>query len=145
MNNSTPQQYSTVCPFIMVDDVEKQIDFLHLVFDGEVKGSLKNADGISVHGEVILGTSVIMLGRSSAELQSQPSMNYVYVNDANLVYEKALRHGATSLYAPDDKFYGIREAGFRDLHNNTWFIGQHLKDVSVEDIEKVFAGKKTVD
>jgi len=47
MDNSTPQQYSTVCPFIMVDDIEKQIDFLHLVFGAEVKGNLKNSEGIS--------------------------------------------------------------------------------------------------
>lgn len=120
MNNSTPQSYSTVCPFIMVDNVEKQMDFLHIVFSAEIKGNLKNAEGISVHGEVTIGSCVIMLGKGSADLQSQPSMNYVYVNDANSVYEKALQPGVTSMYAPDDKFYRIREAGFRDLHNNTW-------------------------
>ena len=143
MNSSTPEHYSTICPFIMVDNVENQIEFLQTVFGAEIKGSLKNAEGISVHGEVIIGSSVIMLGKGSAELQSQPSMNYVYVNDADAVYEKALQQGATSMYEPDDKFYGIREAGFRDLHNNTWFIAQYLKEVSVEEIEKAFAGKKS--
>ena len=56
MNNSTPQSYSTVCPFIMVDNVEKQMDFLHIVFSAEIKGNLKNAEGISVHGEVTIGS-----------------------------------------------------------------------------------------
>src|SRR5215203_427049 len=141
MTNPAPQDYATICPFIMVDDIDRQIDFLQAVFDAGVKGNLKNAEGLSVHAELIIGNSVIMLGRGSSELPSQPSMNYVYVAEANTVYKKALELGAVSLYEPDDKFYGIREAGFKDFHNNTWFIAQYLREVSVEEIEKTFAEK----
>ena len=141
MDGPAPQDYGTISPFIMVDDIDRQIDFLQAVFNAEVKGNLKNAEGLSVHAEVIIGNSVIMLGRGSSSLPSQPSMNYVFVADANSVYKKALASGAVSIYEPDDKFYGIREAGFKDFHNNTWFIAQYLKEVSVEEIEKTFAEK----
>ena len=141
MNNPAPQDYHSICPFIMVDDIDRQIDFLQSVFSAEVKGNLKNAEGVSVHAEVIIGNSIIMLGRGSSGLPAQPSMNYVYVTEVNTVYKKALELGAVSLYEPDDKFYGIREAGFKDLHNNTWFIAQYLKEVSAEEIEKTFAEK----
>ena len=141
MDSPAPQDYGTISPFIMVDDIDRQIDFLQAVFNAEVKGNLKNAEGLSVHAEVIIGNSVIMLGRGSSSLPSQPSMNYVFVADANSVYKKALELGAVSIYEPDDKFYGIREAGFKDFNNNTWFIAQYLKEVSVEEIEKTFAEK----
>ena len=141
MDSPAPQDYGTISPFIIVDDIDRQIDFLQAVFNAEVKGNLKNAKGLSVHAEVIIGNSVIMLGRGSDSLPSQPSMNYVFVADATSVYKKALELGAVSIYEPDDKFYGIREAGFKDFHNNTWFIAQYLKEVSVEEIEKTFAEK----
>ena len=141
MNNPAPQGYNTVSPFIMVDDIDRQIDFLQTVFGAEIKGKLNNAEAVPVHAELIIGNSVIMLGKASTTLASQPSMNYVYVTDANLVYKKALELGAVSIYEPDDKFYGIREAGFRDILNNTWFIAQYLEEVSVEEIERVFAEK----
>lgn len=141
MDSPAPQDYGTISPFIMVDDIDRQIDFLQAVFNAEVKGNLKNAEGLSVHAEVIIGNSVIMLGRGSSSLPSQPSMNYVFVADATSVYKKALELGAVSIYEPDDKFYGIREAGFKDFHNNTWFIAQYLKEVSVKEIEKTFAEK----
>ena len=142
MENQAPQGYGTICPFIVVDNVERQVAFLQAAFDANIKGVLKNADGMSVHAEIIIGNSVIMLGKGSDALASQPSMNYIYVTDADSVYKKALEFGAVSVYEPDDKFYGIREAGFKDLSNNTWFIAQHLKDVSAEEIEKVFAERK---
>jgi len=141
MDSPAPQDYGTISPFIMVDDIDRQIDFLQAVFNAEVKGNLKNAEGLSVHAEVIIGNSIIMLGRGSSSLPSQPSMNYVFVADATSVYKKALELGAVSIYEPDDKFYGIREAGFKDFHNNTWFIAQYLKEVSVKEIEKTFAEK----
>jgi len=141
MDSPAPQDYGTISPFIMVDDIDRQIDLLQAVFNAEVKGNLKNAEGLSVHAEVTIGNSVIMLGRGSSSLPSQPSMNYVFVADATSVYKKALELGAVSIYEPDDKFYGIREAGFKDFHNNTWFIAQYLKEVSVKEIEKTFAEK----
>jgi PhnB protein len=138
----TPQNYSTVCPYLMVDSIELQMDFLKSAFDGIVKEALKNAEGIIMHGEVIIGDTVIMMGRGSAEFPSQASMNYVFVSDVNKVYKTAIELGAISMFEPTDRFYGIREGGFKDMHSNTWFIAQPFKVVSVEDMEKGFADKK---
>lgn len=141
-DNPAPNHYSTVCPYLNVDNIEKQMEFLHQVFDAEVKETLKNEEGMVLHGEVVMGNVVIMLGKGSAGLPVQPSMNYVYVSDADLVFKKAMDQGAISLYPPDDKFYGLREAGFRDMHDNTWFIAQYLRAVSAEEMEQGLAGKK---
>lgn len=138
----TPENYNTVCPYLMVDSIEKQIEFLQTVFGADMKENLKNADGVTMHGEVKVGDTVIMMGRGSAGFPSQPSMNYVFVNDADLTYNKAMELGSTSVSEPTDQFYGIRDGGFKDLHGNTWFVAQHLKDVSVEEMEKGFAYKK---
>ncbi len=138
----TPENYNTVCPYLMVDSIEKQIEFLRTVFGADIKENLKNADGVTMHGEVKIGDTVIMMGRGSAGFPSQPSMNYVFVSDADLIYNKAMELGSTPVSEPTDQFYGIRDGGFKDFYGNTWFIAQHLKEVSVEDMEKGFADKK---
>jgi len=112
IESSTPKNYSTVCPYLMVDSIEKQMDFLQNVFNADIKENLKNADGISMHGEVVIGNAVIMLGRGSAGFPSQPSMNYIYVTDADGVYKKALELGAASIYAPDDKILWHKRGRF---------------------------------
>ncbi|MFN0274993.1 MAG: VOC family protein [Chitinophagales bacterium] len=140
--NSTPENYSTVCPFLMVEDIEKQMDFLTNVFNGTVKENLKTPDGITQHGEVRVGDTVIMMGRGSKDFPSQPSMNYMYVSNVDETYKKALLNGATKVMEPADRFYGVRECGVKDFHGNTWWIAQHIKNVSVEEMEKGMAEAK---
>lgn len=141
-DNPNPNHFGAVCPYLNVDNIDKQMEFLHHVFNAEVKETLKNSDGIVLHGELVIGNVVIMLGKGSSGFPAQPSINYIYVRDADLVYNKAMEHGATPIYPPDDKFYGLREAGFKNMHDNTWFIAQHIKDVTAEEMEKGFADKK---
>jgi PhnB protein len=142
MSSPAPANYSTVCPYLIVESVEKQIAFLHEVFNAEIKESLKNGEGIIMHGEVKIGDTVIMMGRGSVGFSPHPAMNYVYVQDVNLTYHKAIKTGAESIYEPADRFYGVLEAGFKDIHGNTWYVAQHVKEVSTENMEKSFANRK---
>ncbi len=138
----TPENYSTVCPYLMVDSIEKQMEFLQKVFNAGIKEDLKNSEGITMHGEVKIDGIVIMMGRGSKDFPSQASMNYVYVKNADETYKKALELGSISIYEPIDRFYGLRECAFKDMHQNTWFVAQHLKSVSEEDLQKGFADTK---
>ncbi len=113
------------------------------VFNAVITENLKNSDGIVMHGEVKIGDILIMMGRGSEKFSTAKGMNYVYVNNADEVYNKAIELGAISIAPPSDKFYGLREGGFKDPHNNIWFIAQFIKDVSAEDMEKGFADKKS--
>jgi len=63
MSSPAPNGYSTICPYLIVESVEQQIAFLHNVFGAEIKESLKNEEGIIMHGEVKIGDTVIMMGR----------------------------------------------------------------------------------
>ncbi|HSF14553.1 MAG TPA: VOC family protein [Vicinamibacteria bacterium] len=60
-----------------------------------------------------------------------PAFLYVYVDDADGTYERAIQAGATSLEEPSDVPYGDRRAMVRDAWGNTWQIAAHLTPVSV--------------
>lgn len=47
-----------------------------------------------------------------------PSAIYLYVNDTDTTYRRALQAGATSLMEPADQFYGDRNAGVKDPVGN---------------------------
>jgi uncharacterized glyoxalase superfamily protein PhnB len=70
------------------------------------------------------------LGEAHAEFQPMPTSLYLYVEDADALYKRALRAGATSLYEPADQPYGDRNGGIRDPFGNEWYIGTHIKDVT---------------
>lgn len=50
---------------------------------------------------------------------------YVYVPDVDAVYARALRLGAKSIAAPEDKPYQERQAGFMDAGGNTWWVSTY--------------------
>jgi len=135
-NNPAPEGYPTVVPYLLVNSVEKEIEFLKFVFHAEHLEELKQPDGNIMHSEVRIGTSVIMLGRAKDNFPSRESMNYVYVENADEVYVRALKYGATSIMEPGDRFYGNREGGFTDPSGNQWWIAQILEVVPKEEMEK---------
>jgi PhnB protein len=138
-NNIAPKGYNTVCPYLTVESVESQIDFLQSVFNATVKEKLKSQDGIIQHGEVQIGDTVIMIGKGNKEFPAGVGTNYVYVKDVDETYYTALQNGSTLILEPADRFYGVRECGFKDPQGNIWWVAQFLKDVSVEEMEKGFA------
>jgi len=137
--SKTPTGYSKVCPYLLVDDISREIEFLQNVFDAAIKEELKTPDGVIQHGEVTIGEVVLMLGVGSEQLAKQPGMNYVFVQNADETFNKAMQNKAINIEAPTDRFYGIREAGFKDPDGNTWWIGHPIEEVSKEDMEKAFA------
>lgn len=129
-------EYNAVCPYLLIKDIDAQIDFLVKVFEASIREQLKMPDGKTQHGEVKIGDTVIMLGRLGNGNPSRPSANYVFVEDADDTFKSALLNGATEISKPDDKFYGIREAGVTDLEGNIWWIGQHIKDVTAKEMQE---------
>ena len=58
----TPPEYSTVCPYLLVDDIEKQVSFLQKVFGAPLKEEEFDEDDRLMHAEVVIGEVVIMMG-----------------------------------------------------------------------------------
>jgi PhnB protein len=50
---------------------------------------------------------------------------YVYVEDVDAVYGRAMQHGAKSIAPPEDKPYNERQAGFIDSGGNTWWVSTY--------------------
>jgi len=131
-----PEQYSSVCPYLVVESVEQQLNFLKVVFNAEISEQLKSSDGSVQHGEACVGDTVIMMGKARPEWPISYGANYVFVDNVDDVYQLALRHGASSLIEPADRYYGYREGGIKDLQGNTWWIAQVLEKLSEEEMQK---------
>lgn len=106
-------------PRLVVDDVAGQVTFLRDVFGGV--GEI-DPDGPA---EVRIGDSVIMVS-SNAERELHPGFLYVYVDDADEVFERAVGAGATTMEAPLDTPYGDRRAMVRDPFGNIFQIAHEI-------------------
>jgi len=105
--------YHSVTARVVVSDVVAQVEFLRLVFD---------ATGEVVPGrpaEIGIGDSLVMV-TSATERDLFPAFLYVYVDDADHTYQRALAAGAVTLEEPLDTPYGDRRAMVRDPFGNVW-------------------------
>ncbi len=77
-----------------------------------------------------------MLGKAHDEWKSRPGNFYVYVEDCDAIYEKALAAGATSISKPETQFYGDRHGGVTDSQGNNWWVATHVEDISPDDMKR---------
>ncbi len=113
-----PDGWHTVTPRIVVDQPESLVDFIKTVFGAT--GTYQP----DRPAELRIGESVLMVSGASARAV-MPAFLYVYVEDTDATYRRALEAGATSIEDPRETHYGDRRAMIRDAWGNTWQIATH--------------------
>jgi PhnB protein len=115
MTVKLPEGWHTLTPRIFAKDAQGLVGFLKRVFD---------ATGVfqpERPAEILIGDSLIMI--SGTEVRDpMPACLYVYVEDADATYRRAIEAGATSLEDPRDVPYGDRRAMVKDSWDNIWQI-----------------------
>ena len=117
--------FGTVTPYLMVRQVDPIVDFLRQAFGA--KETFRTTGGAGgIHCEVRIGDSMVMIGGDApGGVEPKPSALFLYVEDVDAVYARALDAGATSLIEPGAQFGEQRGAGVEDPFGNQWFMARH--------------------
>ena len=105
-----------------------RLDMLELVKAGLRRGGTGASRGRQgrFHVEAKIGDSMIVMEVSDPPHPGgKPASIYVYIDDVDAAYQRALAAGATSVAAPEDKPYQERAAGVKDSFGNTWWIATY--------------------
>lgn len=119
----TLQTYRTVTPYLCVPDADAELTFLKAAFGGSELNCQRTANNRIMHAEIKVGDSLVMLGEAGSEWKPLNAALYLWVEDVDATYARALEAGATSQSPPEDKPYGHRNAGVVDRNGITWWIG----------------------
>ena len=118
----------TVTPYLVVPDADAELTFLKTAFGATEVSCQRNADSTVMHAEIRIGDSLIMLGQAGGPWKPRPAALYLWIQDVDATYAKALQAGATSESEPEDKPYGHRNAGVIDRNGVTWWIGAPVRE-----------------
>jgi PhnB protein len=116
-----PGNYHTVMPYLILKNAAGFIDFTQKVFDAKETHRAMRDDHIIQHAEVMIGDSTIMFADSTEQYPPQTGYLFIYVDDADKRYQKALEAGAQKVTELADQSYG-RSGGVMDPFGNTWWI-----------------------
>jgi hypothetical protein len=59
---------------------------------------------------------------------------FLYVEDADVVLERAIAAGTTELMPVEDSEDGDRRGGVTDPFGHIWYIGTHVEDISRQEL-----------
>jgi PhnB protein len=112
--------FQSVVPFLSIRGAARLAEFLSAAFNGEETYRSKT------HFEVRIGDSMVMLGEAGDRPPTTGQL-FMYVDDADALYQRAIQAGGTSLMEPCERPWGegeemLRAAGVKDPNGNSWFL-----------------------
>ena len=122
-----PEGLGTVLPFVTLVKARSFIDFLKRAFAAEEMAVFEES-GRVMHAAVRIGDAVLEMGEAQGEAQSMPSRFFLYVEDCDAWYRRAVAAGATSVEEPADQPYGHRTAVVLDPFGYQWIPASLLKN-----------------
>jgi PhnB protein len=147
--NPIPETYRRVTPALVVAGAGSAIEFYAQVFGATERLRIPGPGGTVAHAEIEIGDSVLIVEDESPYLGTQappagglagsPTFLYLYVEDVDATVERAVAHGATLVRAPQDQFYGDRDAFVIDPFGHSWTVSSHVEDVAPEEMARRMA------
>lgn len=141
---SIPAGYHSVTPYLIIKGAAAAIDFYKRAFGAAELMRMESPDGRIGHAEIKIGDSAIMLADEYPEMgfRSPQSLGgagvslMVYLDDVDVVFDRAIGAGARELQPVKDQFYGDRSGTLQDPFGHLWTIATHMEDVPAEEMER---------
>jgi uncharacterized glyoxalase superfamily protein PhnB len=124
-NTYLPDGFSTLNPYLFVENPRELINFLKDAFYAEEISRTMRGEEIA---NVILkvGHNSLMISQARGEFLGMRTSLYLFVNDVDQMHQRALDHGAREVLKPADMDYDDRQSGIVDPSGNYWWISKRL-------------------
>lgn len=143
---AVPEGYHTVTPQLTLDNAAQAIDWYKEALGAEEVTRAVGPDGKIMHAEIRIGDSRIMLndammgGKGPQSFGGSPSSLWVYVEDCDALFNRAVAAGAQVAGGPmgqlQDQFWGDRSGTFTDPAGYRWTIATHKEDLTPQEMDQ---------
>lgn len=140
--NPIPEGYHSVTPHLIIRDAARALDFYRDALGAEELFRLAGPDGKLLYASIRIGDSIVMMndeaeGQPSPQaLQGSPVILHLYTQDADALYARATRAGATVVMPLDNMPWGDRYGIVADPFGHAWAIASRVEEVSDEEVMK---------
>src|SRR5262249_36282576 len=137
--SSVPAGFHSVTPQLTLDDAVKAIEWYKKALGAEEVSRAAGPDGKIMHAELRIGDSIIFMndammgGKGAKAMGGSPASLWVYVNDCDSLFNRAVSAGAEvwggAMGALTDQFWGDRSGTFSDPYGYRWTIATRKEDL----------------
>jgi PhnB protein len=140
---AVPQAFHTVTASITCKDAARAIEFYKTAFGAVERLRMASPDGRVNHAELQIGDSIIFMGDEFPGMTVAPAQDslpsaslYLYVEDADSVFNQAVSAGCQASMPVTTMFWGDRYGKVIDPFGHHWGISTHVEDVSQEEMDR---------
>ena len=139
-----PKGFHTITPSLFVAGAAKAIDFYKKAFGAEERMRFPAPDGSIMYAELKIGDSTIMLGdempdqggRGPKTIGGTPVSFFLYRENVDAEWKKAINAGAREIVPLADQFWGDRAGCIEDPFGHQWWLAQHMQDLTEDELRK---------
>jgi PhnB protein len=118
-----PDDYNSLSPYLIVDNAQKLVDLLTVVFNAQTLRRFDRENGKIAHIELKLDDSVIMISDSTESYEPNKTMLHIYVPDVFKTFNKAIENGCEIIETPVNLQGDPDTRGsFYDFAGNYWAV-----------------------
>lgn len=142
-NQAVPDGYNTITAQLAIDGAAEAIEFYKKAFGAVELMRIPGPDGRGVmHAEMKIGDSIVFLSdefpqanyRSPHSLGGRTGSLYLYVDDVDAAYRRAIEAGAKASMPVTDMFWGDRFGSVMDPFGHSWGLATRKENVSAEEM-----------
>jgi PhnB protein len=137
---AVPEGHHTVTPHLTFDNAAEAIEWYKKALGAQEVARALGPDGKIMHAEIRIGDSLIMLNDVMGGAKPSPTAFWVYVEDCDALFNRAVAAGGRVLPAPmgpiADQFWGDRSGTLTDPYGHQWSIATHKEDLTTDEINE---------
>ena len=140
--NAVPEGFHTVTPQLTLDDAAPAIDWYKKALGAEEVSRAVGPDGKIMHAELSFGDSRIMVNdpmmgvKGPQALGGSPASLWLYVENSDALFTRAVGAGAKVQVPLGDQFWGDRGGAVVDPNGYTWWIATRTEDLTQAEIQQ---------
>jgi PhnB protein len=138
---AVPEGHPTVTPGLVCKGAARAIDFYKQVFGAKELSRMEGPGGSIGHAELMIGNSKIMLNDEFPGMAMAPSgcsghSLYVYLEDCDAAFNRAIAAGAKAIMPVATQFWGDRFGKFTDPFGHQWGVATRVEEVAPAEMER---------
>lgn len=128
-----PAGHTSAAPYLIVEDVDALLAFVHAVFGATPIFLHRRDDGAIAHAEFRIDDTVIMCGQAGG---GQAANVHVYLPDVDAAFARALQAGGHEIQPVAEKGDGDRRGGIADPTGTVWWLSTEITPRTANGDEK---------
>jgi PhnB protein len=139
---AVPEGLHTLTPQLTLDNAAQTIDWYKRAFGAEELHRGLGPDGKIMHAELKIGDShiymndVMMGSKGPKAFGGSPASLWLYVENSDALFNRAVSAGATVQMPLADQFWGDRASAVADPAGYTWWIATRKEEFTPAEMEQ---------